>query len=290
MRAEVVVGRTWKSPPILRMSCSSFRLWMIDPEHMNSMALKKAWVQMCMKARCGWLIPMVTIIRPSWLEVEKATIFLMSFWVRAQMAVNRVVMAPRHRVVVWIVLLFSIRGWNRISRNTPATTIVLEWSRADTGVGPSMAEGSHGCSPNCADFPVAASSRPARGMFVFSGFSMRICWRSHEFRFVRNHAIDRISPMSPMRLYRMACMAAVFASVRPCHQPIRRKDMIPTPSQPMKSWNMLLADTRIIIVIRKISRYLKNRLMWGSDFIYHRENSMIDHVTNRATGMNVVEK
>lgn len=66
--------------------------------------------------------------------------------------------------------------------------------------------------------------------------------------------------------------------------------MIPTPSQPMKSWNMLLADTRIIIVIRKISRYLKNRLMWGSDFIYHRENSMIDHVTNRATGMNVVEK
>lgn len=29
-------------------------------------------------------------------------------------------------------------------RNTPATTIVLEWSRAETGVGPSMAEGSHG--------------------------------------------------------------------------------------------------------------------------------------------------
>lgn len=30
----------------------------------------------------------------------------------------------------------------------PATTIVLEWSRAETGVGPSMAEGSHGCRPN----------------------------------------------------------------------------------------------------------------------------------------------
>lgn len=41
-------------------------------------------------------MPIVTIIRPSWLEVEKATIFLMSFWVRAQIAVNRVVMAPRH--------------------------------------------------------------------------------------------------------------------------------------------------------------------------------------------------
>lgn len=41
---------------------------------------------------------MVTIIRPSWLEVEKATIFLMSFCARAQMAINRVVMAPRHNV------------------------------------------------------------------------------------------------------------------------------------------------------------------------------------------------
>ena len=34
-----------------------------------------------------------------------------------------------------VVLLFSISGWKRISRKTPATTIVLEWSRAETGVG-----------------------------------------------------------------------------------------------------------------------------------------------------------
>jgi hypothetical protein len=77
---------------------------------MKSIALKKAWVQMCRNARCGWLIPMVTIIRPSWLEVEKAIIFLMSFWVRAHIAVNRVVIAPRHRAVVWAIGLFSIRG------------------------------------------------------------------------------------------------------------------------------------------------------------------------------------
>lgn len=55
-------------------------------------------------------MPTVTIMRPSWLEVEKATIFLMSFWVRAQMAVNRVVIAPRHSIMVWMVLLFSVRG------------------------------------------------------------------------------------------------------------------------------------------------------------------------------------
>lgn len=45
-------------------------------------------------------MPIVTIIRPSWLEVEKATIFLISFCVRAQIAVNSVVMAPKHKVRV----------------------------------------------------------------------------------------------------------------------------------------------------------------------------------------------
>lgn len=55
-------------------------------------------------------MPIVTIIRPSWLDVENATIFLMSFWVRAQIAVNRVVMAPKHIIEVWMVRLFSTNG------------------------------------------------------------------------------------------------------------------------------------------------------------------------------------
>lgn len=55
-------------------------------------------------------MPTVTIIKPSWLEVENATIFLMSFWVRAQMAVNSVVTAPRHSMIVWIVSLFIVSG------------------------------------------------------------------------------------------------------------------------------------------------------------------------------------
>lgn len=38
---------------------------MIEPEHKNSIALKKACVQMWKKANCGWFRPIVTIIRPS---------------------------------------------------------------------------------------------------------------------------------------------------------------------------------------------------------------------------------
>lgn len=62
------------------------------------------------KASWGWLRPIVTIINPSWLEVEKATIFLMSFWVRAHVAVNSVVSAPRQRQIVIMVSLDAING------------------------------------------------------------------------------------------------------------------------------------------------------------------------------------
>jgi hypothetical protein len=96
--------------------------------------------------------------------------------------------------------------------------------------------------------------------------------------------------MSPIWFYRIACSAEMLASVHPYHHLMRRNDMMPTPSHPMKSWNRLFAVTRISMVIRKNSRYLRNWLMLGSECMYHRENSVIDHVTNRATGKNSNEK
>lgn len=121
-----------------------------------------------------------------------------------------------------------------------------------------MAEGSHGCKPNCADFPVAANRSPIKGRSILLRSSIKICCNSHVLELAINHAIDIMNPMSPMRLYRIACRAAVLASARPYHQPISRNDMIPTPSHPINNWNRLLAVTRIIMVIKNISRYLKN--------------------------------
>lgn len=63
---------------------------------------------------------------------------------RAQVAVKRVVRAPRQRQRVRAVWFVSRRGLIRMRRKMPATTIVLECSRAETGVGPSIAEGSQG--------------------------------------------------------------------------------------------------------------------------------------------------
>ena len=47
----------------------------------------------------------------------------------------------------------------------------------------------------------------------------------------------------------------------------------------MKSWNILLAVTKIIMAMRKTRRYLKNRFMYGSECMYHDANSRMDHVT-----------
>ena len=165
-------------------------------------------------------------------------------------------------------------------RKIPATTMVLECNRAETGVGPSIAAGSQGWRPNWADLPVAARIRPRRGRVRSMSLAAAIiCCISQEFRFIAIQAILRISPTSPTRLYKTAWRAAVFASARPYHQPMRRKDMMPTPSHPINSWNMLLAVTRIIIAIRKVRRYLKKRSTCGSACMYQAANSRIDQVT-----------
>ena len=101
-------------------------------------------MQIWRNASWGWLRPMVTIIKPSWLDVEKAIIFFKSFCVRAQPAVNKVVRAPNHKQRVEAAGEASIKGLMRIRRKMPATTIVLECNRDETGVGPSIAEGSQG--------------------------------------------------------------------------------------------------------------------------------------------------
>ena len=43
----------------------------------------------------------------------------------------------------------------RLTRNTPAVTMVAAWISADTGVGPSIASGNQTCRPICADLPIA---------------------------------------------------------------------------------------------------------------------------------------
>ena len=104
---------------------------------------------------------------------------------------------------------------------------------------------------------MAAKIRPSSGS-MGAWFEEDICWISQVFVEEASQAMQRIRPMSPIRLYNTAWRAAVLASARQCNQPMRRNDMIPTPSHPMNRRNMLLATVSVSIAMRKINKYKKN--------------------------------
>ena len=75
------------------------------------------------------------------------------------MAAKKAVIAPTTIITDKAVGDSSNSGEHRATKNTPAVTMVAAWIKADTGVGPSIASGSHVCSINCADLPMAPINR-----------------------------------------------------------------------------------------------------------------------------------
>ena len=82
-------------------------------------------------------------MNPSWLIVEYASIFLMSFWTTAMVAAKSAVAAPVIAMTIIVKGDKTNTNDRRQIRYTPAVTIVAAWMRAETGVGPAIASGSH---------------------------------------------------------------------------------------------------------------------------------------------------
>src|ERR1700751_1508753 len=80
----------------------------------------------------------------------------MSFWLQAMVAASSAVAAPMQAMTQLADELKWMIGAARATRYTPAVTMVAAWIRAETGVGPSMASGSHMYSGIWADLPTAA--------------------------------------------------------------------------------------------------------------------------------------
>src|ERR1700755_1803165 len=74
-------------------------------------------------------------------------------------AMKSVVIAPITITKESAVSESSKGGDMRATVNMPAVTIVAAWIRAEIGVGPSIESGSHTCSGNCADLPMAPMNR-----------------------------------------------------------------------------------------------------------------------------------
>lgn len=83
-------------------------------------------------------------MRPSWLKVERATIFLKSSSNRPPVPAITMVAAPV-RSMISVLRLHVVLRWslNRSSIKIPAVTKVEECTKEDTGVGAAIAAGSH---------------------------------------------------------------------------------------------------------------------------------------------------
>src|SRR6266700_3813353 len=83
----------------------------------------------------------------------------MSHCLSAIVAANRAVSAPVPATTAPEIGARAKSTLQRATRYTPAVTIVAAWIRADTGVGPCIASGSHVYSGICADLPVHPRNR-----------------------------------------------------------------------------------------------------------------------------------
>ena len=72
---------------------------------------------------------------------------------------NSAVIAPITMTTLSAASDSSNNGEKRATMKMPAVTIVAAWISAEIGVGPSIESGSHTCSGNCADLPIAPMNR-----------------------------------------------------------------------------------------------------------------------------------
>ena len=202
---------------------------MTEPEPRNSSALKNACVIMWKIAATYAPEPMARNMKPSWLTVEYANTFLMSFCATAMVAAKSAVPTPTHAMSVNTHGDASARmGLARVMRYTPEVTMVAAWMSADTGVGPAMASGSQRYSGNCADLPHAPTNSN-RAIAVAVLVAIPLLWMPSKrsvYLIVPNAPKDKniatMKPQSPMRLVTKAFLPAVAFESLVCQNEMRK--------------------------------------------------------------------
>ncbi len=145
------------------------------------------------------------------------------------------------------------------TRNTPAFTIVAECRNAETGVGASIAVGSHRWKGSCADFVNAASSTSSiagtnSGLACRAATSMRERFVLPPATAIRAVPASSASPPAPVTT--RALTAPSRDARRWCQYPISRKLVTDVSSQKAKSSTRFSESTRPSMDPANSSRYV----------------------------------
>jgi len=134
-----------------------------------------------------------------------------------------------------------------MTKKTPAVTIVAACIKADTGVGPSIASGSHICKPNCADLPIAPTNKKKQQTKKkFNLKPIKNILKSKKYEHKLNitlyltlpkittiNAIAINNAKSPILFTSIAFIAALFANILVYQKLINKYEDNPTPSHPI---------------------------------------------------------
>ena len=207
------------------------------PAARNRVDLKAACAARWKAAAPGPPSPRATIISPSCEQVDQASTRFRSASAVAMRPAASAVAAPTQKRVSSATGDAAKTGYRRSTRNTPAATIVAECSRAETGVGPTIASGSQAESGSWALLPTApASMRRAIAVTVPGPIRPPSTAPTSASTSVVPTAASARSqpsrrPTSPIRVIRNALAAAAAAPGSAWSKPIRRNEASPTTSQ-----------------------------------------------------------
>src|SRR5918996_2882629 len=264
----VVTGSFRHRPPRRFRSISPWVACITLPAPRNITALKNACVTRWKMATAYAPTPAARNIRPSWLIVEYARTRFRSSWPSAEVAAYRAVTLPTTATTNSACGDASNSECVRTTRYTPAVTIVAAWLSAETGVGPSIASGSHVCSGICAGLPTApAKSRSETRVAVPEAIAPaepNTSSNSTDPVVTKIRKIPISIAVSPMRVTMNAFFPASAAAFRSCQKAISRYEQRPTPSQPTYSNAKLFARTSESIEKTNRLRYAKYRGYRGS--------------------------
>ena len=142
------------------------------PTHRNKRLFATAWKMMsriAAQTASGVPTPAHAVMRPRLAIVEYASTRLALLW---EMAINEhraKVSPPTSTTITEGTKLTAKIGESFTSKNTPALTIVEECSRADVGVGATIAPSSHVWKGICAAFVMPANASKVTGSMTSAG-------------------------------------------------------------------------------------------------------------------------